>query len=173
MCFCAVEPKAGRHFTLATPNPLRATTCSGSGNHHPPAILAPTTISYDHGQPEYPPSEKRSQIILGRRKGTLLWSRLTVHYTPKHGSWLNQARNRDQSLPPGSASTDDESRVSRCCSRNPRHGTPGQTGTRVTINWQFTRKKARIKFGYKRSKRNRFTRSKYLALTSMAKTVPL
>jgi hypothetical protein len=28
---------------------------------------------------------------------------------------------------------------------------------RVTINWQFTRKKARQKFGYKR---NKFTRSK-------------
>lgn len=23
--------------------------------------------------------------------GGLLWDRFTVHYTPKHGSWLNQA----------------------------------------------------------------------------------
>ncbi len=30
---------------------------------------------------------------------------------------------------------------------------------RVTIDWRFTRKKARIKFGYQR-KRNRFIRSK-------------
>jgi len=27
----------------------------------------------------------------GERKGTALWDRFTVHYTPKHGSWLNQA----------------------------------------------------------------------------------
>jgi hypothetical protein len=32
-------------------------------------------------------------------------------------------------------------------------------GDRVKINWQFTRRKARQKFRYKRSKRNRFTRS--------------
>ena len=27
----------------------------------------------------------------GPLDGHRLWSRLTVHYTPKHGSWLNQA----------------------------------------------------------------------------------
>ena len=28
---------------------------------------------------------------LGDKEGRYLWSRLKVHYTPKHGSWLNQA----------------------------------------------------------------------------------
>jgi DDE superfamily endonuclease len=27
----------------------------------------------------------------GEQEGGYLWDRLTVHYTPKHGSWLNQA----------------------------------------------------------------------------------
>lgn len=27
----------------------------------------------------------------GELLGRILWSRFTVHYTPKHGSWLNQA----------------------------------------------------------------------------------
>jgi hypothetical protein len=27
----------------------------------------------------------------GEQKGGSLWQRFTVHYTPKHGSWLNQA----------------------------------------------------------------------------------
>lgn len=27
----------------------------------------------------------------GEQEGGYLWNRLTVHYTPKHGSWLNQA----------------------------------------------------------------------------------
>jgi hypothetical protein len=27
----------------------------------------------------------------GAQVGTWLWQRFTVHYTPKHGSWLNQA----------------------------------------------------------------------------------
>jgi hypothetical protein len=32
---------------------------------------------------------------------------------------------------------------------------------RIKINWQFTRKRARVKLGYKRSRKNRFTRSKH------------
>ena len=27
----------------------------------------------------------------GEQEGGYLWDRLKVHYTPKHGSWLNQA----------------------------------------------------------------------------------
>lgn len=27
----------------------------------------------------------------GEKEGDALWKRFTVHYTPKHGSWLNQA----------------------------------------------------------------------------------
>ena len=27
----------------------------------------------------------------GDREGRRLWTRFTVHYTPKHGSWLNPA----------------------------------------------------------------------------------
>lgn len=27
----------------------------------------------------------------GEEEGDVLWKRFTVHYTPKHGSWLNQA----------------------------------------------------------------------------------
>ena len=27
----------------------------------------------------------------GEEAGSWLWDRFTVHYTPKHGSWLNQA----------------------------------------------------------------------------------
>jgi hypothetical protein len=27
----------------------------------------------------------------GEQEGGYLWNRLKVHYTPKHGSWLNQA----------------------------------------------------------------------------------
>ena len=30
--FCVVEPKAGRHFTLPTPQPLRARICPGAGD---------------------------------------------------------------------------------------------------------------------------------------------
>jgi hypothetical protein len=29
--------------------------------------------------------------LLGEEAGGDIWSRFTVHYTPTHGSWLNQA----------------------------------------------------------------------------------
>jgi hypothetical protein len=74
-----------------------------------------------------------------------------VHYTPKHGSWLNQAeieislfsrqclgRQRIPSL---------ERLQQQAKAWNRQMNRDG-----VTINWQFTRRKARKKFGYNRNK---------------------
>lgn len=38
-------------------------------------------------------SHSRKALVerFGEKIGNLLWERFTVHYTPKHGSWLNQA----------------------------------------------------------------------------------
>jgi len=79
-----------------------------------------------------------------------------VHYTPKHGSWLNQAeieiglfsrqclgRRRIPDLPTLRSE-------SRAWNRRINHAG-------VTINWKFDRKAARKKFGYTN---NSFTRSK-------------
>ena len=74
--------------------------------------------------------------------GCLLWGRFTVHYTPKHGSWLNQAEI-------------EISLFSRQCLSRRRLPTLGNlrrearawnrkmNRDRVTINWQFTCTKAR------------------------------
>ena len=37
-------------------------------------------------------THRRKSLIdhFGQQTGEYLWNRLTVHYTPKHGSWLNQ-----------------------------------------------------------------------------------
>ena len=103
-------------------------------------------------------SHNRKALVdqFGEKIGSLLWERFTVHYTPKHGSWLNQAeieislfsrqclgRNRIPSL-------GQLQRRARAWNRKMNHD-------QVTINWQFTCKKARQKFGYNR---NKFTRSK-------------
>ena len=92
----------------------------------------------------------------GAEYGGKIWDRLTVHYTPKHGSWLNQAEieiglytrqclgtRRISSL---HALRCESKAWSRRANRN-----------RVTIQWAFTRRKARVKFGYKP---NRSRRSK-------------
>jgi hypothetical protein len=87
---------------------------------------------------------------LGNKQGRYTWSRLKVHYTPKHGSWLNQAEI-------------ELSLVSRQCLGTRRIPTLDLLETNVTswnakanhdqtcIQWSFTRKAARAKFGYQRN----------------------
>ena len=155
--FCAVEPKAGTHFTLVTPNrsaPQFAQALEAIIVSYPEVdtihlIMDNLNI---HGP-------KSLTDYFGKEKGEQLWSRLTVHYTPKHGSWLNQAEIEiglfarqclaNRRIPTLAILQREaaawNSKVNRNCTK---------------INWQFTRRKARQKFGYKRSKRNRFTRSK-------------
>ena len=103
-------------------------------------------------------SHHRKALVdrFGEKIGGMLWERFTVHYTPKHGSWLNQAEI-------------EISLFSRQCLGRRRIPSLGQfqrearawnrkmNRDHVTINWQFTRKKARKKFGYNR---NKITRSK-------------
>lgn len=36
----------------------------------------------------------------GEQEGGYLWDRLTVHYTPTHGSWLEPGRDRNQLVRP-------------------------------------------------------------------------
>ena len=76
-----------------------------------------------------------------------LWRRLTVHFTPKHGSWLNQAEI-------------EISMLSNECLGGHRYGDLGTLRSHVAawrraanrdrrkIRWGFTVGKARKKFGY-------------------------
>jgi hypothetical protein len=158
-----VEPKAGKHFTLATPNrsapqfaqALETIITSYPGARTVHLIMDNLNI---HGP-------KSLTDHFGKEKGEQLWSRLTVHYTPKHGSWLNQAEI-------------EISLFARQCLGNRRIPTltilqreaaawnSRVNGERIQIDWQFTRINARHKFGYKPSKRNRFTRSERSSSTS-------
>ena len=87
--FCGVEPKAGRHFTKVTPNrssPEFADCLLEMAASYPEAdtvYLVMDNLS----------SHRRKAIVerFGEKIGGWLWDRFTVHYTPKHGSWLDQA----------------------------------------------------------------------------------
>ena len=87
--FCAVEPKAGRHFTFPTPDRsgFEFAQVAVTLGHAVPG-------SRDHpsgdGQPQHP-SPQVADRSLRRGDGGEVWDRFTVHYTPTHGSWLNQA----------------------------------------------------------------------------------
>lgn len=94
---------------------------------------------------------------LSENIGGLLWERFTVPYTPKHGSWLNQAEieiglfSRQCLGRRRIASLSQLHLEARAWNRKMNHD-------RVTINWQFTRTKARRKFGYNK---NNIMRSEY------------
>lgn len=97
-------------------------------------------------------SHNRKALVdrFGEKTGGLLWERFTVHYTPKHGSWLNQAEIEislfsrqclgQRRIP----SLDQLQCEARAWNRK-------MNRDQVTINWQFTRRKARKKFGYNRN----------------------
>src|ERR1035437_7963695 len=83
----------------------------------------------------------------GEKDGDWLWRRFTVHHTPKHGSWLNQAE-----IEIGISS--------RQCLGKRRIGNIDDLTTethawnqrmnqdQTTIDWKFTRKKSRRKLKY-------------------------
>jgi hypothetical protein len=83
----------------------------------------------------------------GEDHGGYLWNRLTVHYTPRHGSWLNQAEIEISLFArqclgkrriPSLILLRSETRAwNRTVNRN-----------KVIIDWRFTRLKARQKFNY-------------------------
>jgi hypothetical protein len=146
--FAVVEPKAGRHLNCATPNRSAAQFAQ---------VVQRLVAAYPFARKIHLVMDNlnihcRKSLTdhLGQKQGRAVWSRLKVHYTPKHGSWLNQAEI-------------ELSLVSRQClgtRRIPKldllaasvsswNATANRDQAR--IQWQFTRKAARIKFGYQRN----------------------
>jgi hypothetical protein len=147
-----VEPKAGRHFLKPTP------TCSAVEfadyllamvARYPDARTIHLVLDNlnTHGR-------KSLTERYGEKLGGMLWERFTVHYTPKHGSWLNQAEIEVSLLSrlclgrrgiPDLATLRGEVRA---CGRR-------LSRDRATIEWNFTRKQARRKLHYS------FTKTRY------------
>ena len=145
--FCAVEPKAGRHFTFPTPD--------RSSFQFAQVIF--------HLAMQYPEAEtihlvmdnlnihRRKSLtdLYGAEVGGEIWDRFTVHYTPTHGSWLNQAEIEigifsRQCL--GTRRIPDLQTLRR----EARSWNRRMNRARTKINWKFDRIAARRKFGYKK-----------------------
>ena len=152
--FGVVEPKIGRHFTCATANRTAAAFANMVGilvAAYPAAHTIHCVMDNLNTH-----REKALTDHFGLTEGHRLWRRLTVHYTPKHGSWLNQAEI-------------ELSLVSRQCLGTRRLDTLPRLRTEIrawtrranrrktTINWRFTRKDARRTFHYEKpvSKRSK------------------
>jgi transposase len=145
--FCAVEPKAGRHFTFATPDR------SGFEFAQVAVTLA---LAYQDAKTIHLVMDnlnihRRKALVdvFGAEMAADVWDRFTVHYTPTHGSWLNQAEieiglfSRQCLGKRRLASLKILTTESRAWNRR-------MNRERVKITWKFDRKAARKKFGYTR-----------------------
>jgi hypothetical protein len=148
-----VEPKAGKHFTFPTPDrsaPELARVLSRIIGNYPFARTIHMVMDNLNIH-----CRKTLTDYFGEQEGGYLWNRLSVHYTPKHGSWLNQAEIEislfarqclgKRRIP----SLDLLQREARAWNRKINRD-------KIKIDWRFSRKKARQKFGYDK---NSFTRS--------------
>ena len=152
--FCVVEPKAGRHFTFPTPD--------RSGFEFA-RVAVELALAYPEAKTIHLVMDnlnihrrKALADVFGAEMAAQVWDRFTVHYTPTHGSWLNQAeieiglfsrqclgKRRIPSL--------------KILKAEARAWNRRMNRARVKINWKFDRRAARRKFRYKCKP---FTRSK-------------
>jgi transposase len=147
--FCGVEPKAGRHFTKITPN----RSASQFADYLLEIVAAYPQVKTIHLVMDNLSSHGRQSLVkrYGEKLGGLLWNRFTVHYTPKHGSWLNQAEIEISLF---SRQCLGQRRIPSLVDlrREAQAWDMKMNRNRMIIDWQFTRTKARRKFGYKWNK---------------------
>ena len=87
--FCAVEPRAGRHMAKVTRKRAKVDFAN---------VLRDIAGAYErarriHLVVDNLSTHSRRAVVetFGEEEGGALWNRFVVHYTPKHGSWLNAA----------------------------------------------------------------------------------
>jgi DDE superfamily endonuclease len=150
--FGVVEPKTGRHLTCATTNRSAAAFARMVRT----VVRAYPTARTIHLVLDNLNTHREHALTdhFGPREGRRLWRRLTVHYTPIHGSWLNQAEI-ELSLVSRQALGTQRIDALATLQRQVRAWTARANRRKTTITWQFTRKDARRTFNYKKQLSNR------------------
>lgn len=143
--FCIVAPKVGAHLTHATRNrkaPRFANAMKRIAGAFPKAKTIHVVMDNLNTH-----CQKSLTDAYGDFEGRRLWRRFTVHYTPKHGSWLNPAE-----IEVGLWSRECLGRVRVATFEELRRRTSAWNAsanrTRRRINWQFTTADARRVFRY-------------------------
>jgi len=144
--FCAVEPKAGRHFTRVTENrkgPQFASMLSSLAAKYSKAKKIHLVMDNLNTHIEKPLIER-----YGKKEGSRIWRRFVVHYTPKHGSWLNQAEIEISLL---SRQCLGKRRIADIATLRSEVAAWNRrvNRDRTKIDWKFDRKDARKIFKYK------------------------
>jgi transposase len=146
--FCAVEPKAGRHFTFPTPDRSAFEFAQVAGHlalQYPQAETIHLVLDNLNIH-----CRKSLTEVFGTEIGGELWERFTVHFTPKHGSWLNQA---EIEIGLFSRQCLGHRRIAdlKTLRWQARAWTRRINRAGTKINWRFDRQEARRKFGYKKT----------------------
>lgn len=143
--FCGVEPQAGRHLTWATKDRKAdafARIIGRIARAYPG--LKTRHLVLDNLNTH---KEKSLTDYYGLKKGRKLWKSFTIHYTPKHGSWLNQAEIEIGLLSRQCLGKDRIASLVQLMGRV-RAWNRKTNRKQVKINWTFTTIKARNTFNY-------------------------
>jgi hypothetical protein len=140
-----------RAFALSVARSLRQPLAAGKF----PAIKRrsnPAPIRASGQIPALPSSRSHEKSLTDRWgfvQGRKLWSRFTVHYTPKHGSWLNSAEIEASMWSRECLGRDRFPALDQLQART-RSWNRQTDRSRQTIQWRFTSDKARRVFRYRR-----------------------
>ena len=143
--FVAIEPKTGKYF-------LKVTETRDGFEFS--CFLWELAQRYPNAQKIHLVMDNLSthtkKIVaqhLGEKHGAALWNRFIVHYSPVHGSWLNQAEIAISAYATGALGKNKiptiqelKKRTAAWVKRTNRRPSP--------FRWRFSRKKAREKFKY-------------------------
>jgi phenylalanyl-tRNA synthetase alpha subunit len=150
--FAITAPKIGRHQTHATRNRTArsfARAMKKIATAH--AKVKTIHIVMDNLNTH---CAKSLTDTFGLKKGRALWGRFTVHYTPKHGSWLNPAELEVSLWASECLGRDRIATLAELKSRTRAWNARANREHR-TITWRFTTADARRLFRYKRSTAHR------------------
>jgi transposase len=145
--FCAVEPKTGK--VLVRPSRNRKAPAFAKFFR---ALLRKYKRAHKiHVVMDNLNTHNFKSLVktFGEKLSRNLWNRVVVHYTPKHASWLNQA---EIAIGIYSRQCLGKDRVESLRVLRKRTRLWKKHSGNITINWRFTRKRAREKFHYRKCK---------------------
>jgi hypothetical protein len=143
--FCIVDPRQGKYYSKVTKNRKRkqfAKIIKYINNCY--SKVKKIHLVMDNLNTH---NFKSLKETYGEKEGKKIWERFSIHYTPVHGSWLNQAEIAINLI---SGECIGKQRIAdiKDLKRRINAWNTISNRKRRRINWTFTTKKARKKFGY-------------------------
>jgi len=150
--FCIVEPKAGDHITKITSNRKSedfAKMIYQIARKYPKADIIQLVMDNLNTHKLKSLTDK-----YGIEKGNKIWNRFTIHYTPVHASWLNQAEI-EISLYSKQCLGKRRIQNIELLKKETKAWNRRVNKKKIKINWRWTVKDARRKFKYNKIEKSK------------------